>query len=306
MNTNHSVSALAAGKQNISVSDERDLGAFIPSFLDDFGLDVYQFRVYCRLARRAGAGGQCWESVNNIANACNMNRKTVMSAIASLLKFCLIRQTKRPGKSDLYQLTHHRHWISPTNIPQGSPASSLQEPKVTSPSDGLVQDEAPVPGTDTTSPPQGQHQSAMGTTPVPGTDTKVFPQGSPTSSSQELVVECWGAEASVPQTLGETNNPAAITHPPCKEGGAMAVSNTNHQLEERIALLRTQNIECGTYQQGLETLVAVNGFSMSIPEFMQRSPESFKPISAVCKGQLEARALVARMKSKLPVPQPYP
>ncbi len=123
-------SVAETSQATIAVSDERDLGAFIPSFLDDFGLDVYQFRVYCRLARRAGAGGQCWESVNNIANACNMNRKTVMGAIASLLKFCLIRQTKRPGKSDLYQLTHHRHWIKSTSCErsaQGIPANSPKD-----------------------------------------------------------------------------------------------------------------------------------------------------------------------------------
>lgn len=66
---------------NINVTDERDLGAFIPSFLDDFGLNPYQFRIYCRLARRAGAGGQCWESADNMAKACLMNRKTVMKSI---------------------------------------------------------------------------------------------------------------------------------------------------------------------------------------------------------------------------------
>lgn len=97
----------------IAVSDERDLGAFIPSVLDDFGLDPYQFRVYCRLARRAGAGGQCWESINNIADKCRINRKTVMNAIASLLKMEMIKQIKQPGKCDGYELTEPNTWINP-------------------------------------------------------------------------------------------------------------------------------------------------------------------------------------------------
>lgn len=187
----------------IAVSDERDLGAFIPSVLDDFGLDPYQFRVYCRLARRAGAGGQCWESINNIADKCRMNRKTVMGAITFLLKYCLVRQTKRPGKSDVYQLTHHRHWINPKVFPQGSSTSSPKELDSTSPSDGHLDE--PVLDTDTTSPPEGHpinepvrevdntspseghHQSATRTTPVLLADTKVFPQGSSISSPKELM-----------------------------------------------------------------------------------------------------------------------
>lgn len=164
-----------AVSNDIACSDERDLGAFIPSELDDFGLDPYQFRVYCRLARRAGSGGNCWESVNNIAKACKMNRKTVMQSIAALLSFGMLRQEKRAGKSDLYKLTSSKFWN--------------QSVKVTSPPDGLVTDEIPVRVTDTTSPPDGLHQSATGTTPVRLTDTKVLQEVTPTSYSQELVGE---------------------------------------------------------------------------------------------------------------------
>lgn len=98
---------------NITVADERDLGAFIPSYLDDFGLNPYQFRIYCRLARRAGAGGQCWESINNMAENCQMNRKTVMKAITGLIERNMVHQLKRPGETDLYRLTHRKHWVKP-------------------------------------------------------------------------------------------------------------------------------------------------------------------------------------------------
>ena len=51
----------------------RDWGAIIPSFLDDYGLDPYEMRVYIRLARRAGMGGQCWESISKMASSCRMS-----------------------------------------------------------------------------------------------------------------------------------------------------------------------------------------------------------------------------------------
>ena len=44
--------------QEVSATEGgRDWGAIIPSFLDDYGLDPYEMRVYIRLARRAGMGG---------------------------------------------------------------------------------------------------------------------------------------------------------------------------------------------------------------------------------------------------------
>jgi hypothetical protein len=95
----------------ISVADERDIGAFIPSLLDDYGLNVYEFRIYCRLARRSGSGS-CWESVNNMAAACKINRKTVMQAIASLMKMRIVQKIKQPGKVDKYELTQPEQWIT--------------------------------------------------------------------------------------------------------------------------------------------------------------------------------------------------
>jgi DNA-binding transcriptional MocR family regulator len=106
----------------ILVDDQRDLGAFIPSFLCDWGLDPYEFRVYCRIARRAG-NGQCWESIDSIATGCKMNRKTVMKAIASLLELKMIVRSRadnqKPSSVDKYTLTHHKYWIEKGCPPEG-------------------------------------------------------------------------------------------------------------------------------------------------------------------------------------------
>ncbi len=173
--TTTTVAKIRTVGNNISCSDEILLKVFIPSELDDFGLDVYQFRVYCRIARRAGANGDCWESINNIAKKCNMDRKTVMQAISGLLSFGMLTKEKRPGNSDVYKLTSSRFW--------------KHSATTTSPPDGLVVDEIPDRGKDTTSPPDGQRQSVEGTPPVRLTDTKVLQEVTPTSFSQELVGE---------------------------------------------------------------------------------------------------------------------
>jgi hypothetical protein len=109
---------------NIGAVDARDYGAFIPSFLDDWGLDPYTFRIYCRIARRAGSG-QCFESINNMADACRINRKTAMKAIKRLIECRMIRRKRsdeqKPNSVDVYVLTNHTEWIRIDKEGQGCP-----------------------------------------------------------------------------------------------------------------------------------------------------------------------------------------
>ncbi len=72
------------------VGDYRNLGAVIPSLLDDYGLDPYEFRVYARLTRRAGNHGQCWESISNIAKACKMSDRKAQYCLRLLEKAGLV------------------------------------------------------------------------------------------------------------------------------------------------------------------------------------------------------------------------
>lgn len=94
----------------------RDWGAIIPSFLDDYGLDPYEMRVYIRLARRAGMGGQCWESVTNMAQACKISSQKVKNCLALLTAAHLVKQIKRPGASSLYQLLPECHWVKASEL----------------------------------------------------------------------------------------------------------------------------------------------------------------------------------------------
>ena len=91
-------------------------GAIIPSFLDDYGLDPYEMRVYIRLARRAGMGGQCWESIPNMARACLMSPTKVKNCLALLAAAHLIKQLKRPGASNVYELMPECHWVKASSL----------------------------------------------------------------------------------------------------------------------------------------------------------------------------------------------
>jgi hypothetical protein len=98
---------------SINCKTEADFGAFIPSMLDDFGLNPFEFRVYAHISRRAGGGGKCWEGMQNIADLCKMNIKTTRKAIAALVAFCLIRVEFNPGATNHITLTHPSEWEKP-------------------------------------------------------------------------------------------------------------------------------------------------------------------------------------------------
>jgi hypothetical protein len=110
-----------------NVSDARDLGAFIPSYLDDFNLDMPCFRLYAHIARRAGSG-LCWESIDKMADSCHMNRKTAYKAFQFLQDHRLILVEKRKGQTSLITLTNHSVWIPIPNQVQvkGYPKSGTR------------------------------------------------------------------------------------------------------------------------------------------------------------------------------------
>lgn len=128
-----------------SVEDRRDYGTFIPSFLDDFGLDMASFRLYAHIARRAGSG-ICWESVPAMAKVCQMDRKTAFKAFAFLQDHRMILVERRKGQTSLITLTNHTVWLP---VPQ-------KERVATHPKSGTT----PSQIRDTTRPKSG-------TTPVP-------------------------------------------------------------------------------------------------------------------------------------------
>lgn len=88
--------------------------AFIHSALDDYGLSMAQFRLFCHLSRR---GADCYESVPHMAKACRMNDDTAWEALKFLEARRLIGRTRRPGHSSLLNVNPVMLWLPPDGKP---------------------------------------------------------------------------------------------------------------------------------------------------------------------------------------------
>src|SRR6056297_356369 len=78
---------------------------WVHAALDDAGLSPYAFRVYARIARRAGPNGTCYESADNMAEGCDMSRRQLFRSIEELMSKGLIKKVSRPGQTTVYQLS---------------------------------------------------------------------------------------------------------------------------------------------------------------------------------------------------------
>jgi len=97
------------------VLDEQELGLFVKSEMDDYGLDPYEFRIYARIVRRAGRK-EAWESVPNMAKACMMSESRVRLALQVLEAAGLIESQERSGYSTLRRLTPKSKWVHPQRL----------------------------------------------------------------------------------------------------------------------------------------------------------------------------------------------
>ena len=83
---------------------------FVHSELDDLGLDVYEFRIYAHLARRANGKAKAWPGITSMSGSCRMKRHTVIRAIHQLEERGLIRVVRKSGGLSEYVLTAPSGW----------------------------------------------------------------------------------------------------------------------------------------------------------------------------------------------------
>jgi hypothetical protein len=83
--------------------------AFIPAWLDDLQLDIYEFRLYCHALRR----GELYASIETICQICGFDRKKVFQTIVSLEAKQLFEVTREKGKTNrikaLRPVPHSEH-----------------------------------------------------------------------------------------------------------------------------------------------------------------------------------------------------
>ena len=87
--------------------------AFVHGFLDEYGLDPYEFRLYAHIVRRTGgkAQGVCFASISTIAKICKVSPRKTQQAIKILMSANFITQNKRPGRTDEYRVKPSSEWV---------------------------------------------------------------------------------------------------------------------------------------------------------------------------------------------------
>jgi hypothetical protein len=97
--------------EKLKVKDGSDrIPVFIHSELDDYGLSPVEFRVYARVARRAGSNGKHSESIPNMASGWGIGKRTVQYALRLLTNCGLISRHVRPGQTNEYSLNPLSSW----------------------------------------------------------------------------------------------------------------------------------------------------------------------------------------------------
>ena len=83
------------------------LPAYINGRLDDYGLTLIQFRIYCHIARR----GECFENADTMAELCRVNRCSIWPALQFLTERNLIKRESRPGRTTILRVTPISSWL---------------------------------------------------------------------------------------------------------------------------------------------------------------------------------------------------
>lgn len=175
------------------VVDVRDLGAFIPSVLDDYPLDPYEFRVYARVVRRASGkrnerGHD--EGAAAMGRALGCSERQVRYALRVLERAGLVARTSRPGSTDRFDLTPTSAWVAPERVAKIR-AEVRSRKAAPTPAPGAGPAHGAAPETETPARGAALHEVQPGTPcspplhQVPGTPAPGADEGSPGRASPE-------------------------------------------------------------------------------------------------------------------------
>lgn len=100
-------------------SKTHNTAIFVRPYLDNYGLDVYEFRVLAHVARRDSGKNDkgCFESQQKMAEFCGINQRKVMQALKTLCQANILRVEKnKKGRSNVYRLNKASEWLPPSEL----------------------------------------------------------------------------------------------------------------------------------------------------------------------------------------------
>jgi hypothetical protein len=102
--------------------DDKKSVIFLRSELDDYGLDVYEFRVLAHVARREGKNKEgkskgCYARQKTIAETCGMSHRKAQSVLSILCEAGLLEIERQTGSTNIYKVAPPSKWKHPENLP---------------------------------------------------------------------------------------------------------------------------------------------------------------------------------------------
>jgi predicted transcriptional regulator len=83
-----------------------------------------EFKIYAQIKRRAGEDGECWSSLENMAKETGNSVSTLQRSLKTLKRLGLIAKIRRPGETDVYELTPPEKWNLPSHFDRTNPGQN--------------------------------------------------------------------------------------------------------------------------------------------------------------------------------------
>jgi DNA-binding MarR family transcriptional regulator len=100
-----------------SPTDDDKRPIFIHSALDEYGLNLYEFRILAHVARRESKIRGCDAAQGKMAKVCGMSQRMVLEVLAVLCEAQILRKEKTDGRrTNTYRLNPASKWKHPSEL----------------------------------------------------------------------------------------------------------------------------------------------------------------------------------------------
>ncbi len=105
----------SASKWNPPPDDRK--GITVRGELDDYGLNVYEFRVLAHVVRRESKDKGCYAKQEKMGEVCGISQRKVLQALKILSEAGILRKEKNPnGRTHVYRLNEGSKWKDPSEL----------------------------------------------------------------------------------------------------------------------------------------------------------------------------------------------
>lgn len=98
-------------------TDDSKRPLFVHSAVDEYGLNLYEFRILAHVARRESKDRGCDAAQGKMAKVCGMSQRMVLEVLGVLCDAAILRKEKADGKrTNSYKLNPVSKWKQPSEL----------------------------------------------------------------------------------------------------------------------------------------------------------------------------------------------